>query len=218
MKYTHLFFDLDGTLIDSKPGIINSLNLTMDALKVSEAERPPDLNAFIGPPLRDSFRMLFGFDNQQAEHATKVYRGYYTAQGINEFTVFPGIPEVLASLHKHGLNLSLVTSKAEVYAVKLIERTGMTGLFDWISGCELSGKRSEKAELIEYTLDRLGLKPSRDILMIGDRSHDLRGARIAGVSGAGVLYGYGSEAELSAEKPDLLFKTTEQLLNLLYAV
>jgi phosphoglycolate phosphatase len=105
-----------------------------------------------------------------------------------------------------------VTSKAEVFAKEIIINTTFATLFQTVSGCEINGERSGKHELISYTLNKLGLQPSEQVLMIGDRFHDIRGAKIAGISSAGVLYGYGSYEELSNEKPSLLINTPEELL------
>ncbi len=212
MKYTHLFFDMDGTLIDSKPGIFNSIYYTLRKLQLPESEWPVDLNPFIGPPLRESFRSLFGFSSEMAEHATKTYREYYSAKGMHEYNVYPGIPEVLRQLTEAGFRLSLVTSKAEVFAKEIIKNTTFAALFQTVSGCEISGERSDKHDLISYTLNILGLQPSKQILMIGDRLHDIKGARLAGISSAAVLYGYGSYEELTNEKPILLINTPEELL------
>lgn len=212
MKYTHLFFDMDGTLIDSKPGIFNSIYYTLRKLQLPESEWPVDLNPFIGPPLRESFKSLFGFSSEMAEHATKTYREYYSAKGMHEYNVYPGIPEVLRQLTEAGFKLSLVTSKAEVFAKEIIKNTTFAALFQTVSGCEISGERSDKHDLISYTLNILGLQPSKQILMIGDRFHDVKGARLAGISSAAVLYGYGSYEELTNEKPTLLINTPEELL------
>lgn len=215
MNYTHLFFDLDGTIINSKPGIFNSVYYTLEKLGIPKSDWPADFSPFIGPPLRESFKLLFGFEDQMAEKATKIYREFYGKQGMNEFDIYPGIPEALANLHNAGLNLSLVTSKAEIYAVKIIEKAGFSSIFETVSGCEIDGARSEKAELINYTMLKLGLSPNPHILMIGDRYHDIRGARISGISSAAILYGYGSREELIAENPAMFIASPDELITIL---
>ncbi len=212
MIFTNLFFDLDGTLIDSRPGIFNSVFYTLEKLQIPEIDWPSDLNPFIGPPLRNSFKSLFGFDDAMAELATLTYREYYGRQGLYEFEVYEGIPEALHQLSDNGFKLSLVTSKAEIYAVKIAEKAGFTALLETVSGCEISGQRSEKAELIIYTLEKLGLEPSSKILMIGDRNYDIIGARLTGISSAAVLYGYGSSAELAVENPDIIFASPQEMV------
>jgi phosphoglycolate phosphatase len=214
MIFTHLLFDLDGTLIDSKRGIFNAVHYTLDKMGIAPESRPTNLNPFIGPPLRDSFRDLFNFNDKVAEAATVTYREYYGKQGLFEFDIYDGIPESMQFLHKKGFQISLVTSKAEEYAERIIASTPFSNCFNTISGCELDGRRSTKQELIFYTLDKLYIDPSPEILMIGDRYHDIRGARMAGVSSAAVLYGYGSREELTAESPSLFIKSTSDFMKL----
>ncbi len=201
-----MFFDLDGTLIDSKRGIFNSVIYTMDQLNIPDKKRPSNLNPFIGPPLRSSFKQLFQMNDEHAEKATAIYREYYKKKGLYEFDIFEGIEESLNYLKEIGFSMSLVTSKAELYAQLIIDSTPFKQYFKTISGCEIDGRRSEKYELINYTLEKLKIPASREILMIGDRYHDIRGAKMCGISSAAVLYGYGSKDELTSEFPDLVIK------------
>lgn len=212
--FSHLLFDLDGTLIDSKRGIFNAVKYTLQKLGIPQSSWPEDFNPFIGPPLRDSFRELFNFTAETAEAATVIYREFYGKQGLYEFDIYEGITEVLPQLHDSGKTICLVTSKAEVYARRIIAGTPFANCFADISGCEIDGTRSHKHELINYTLHKLGIEPSEEIIMIGDRYHDMRGAKLAGVSSAAVLYGYGSEEELKEESPTLFIRTPHDLLKL----
>lgn len=211
MNFTHLLFDLDGTLIDSKRGIFNAVHYTLDKMCIPEEDRPVDLNPFIGPPLRDSFKLLFQMSEESSETATKIYREYYSKTGLYEYDVYEGISESLNTLAKIGFSISVVTSKAEVYAKLIVESLNFKDCISIVSGCELDGRRSEKKELINYTLNRIKIKPSKKILMIGDRYHDIRGARLAGISSAAVLYGYGSQSELQNESPNLFISTPSEL-------
>lgn len=212
MNYTHLLFDLDGTLIDSRRGIFNSVTYTLDKLNIPFASRPENFNPFIGPPLRESFQLLFNFNAQQADEAAGIYREYYGVTGLFEYDIYQDIEIVLHELKSAGFEMCLVTSKAEFYAKQIIQESSFKDYFTTISGCELNGERSSKDELIAYTLNKLKVKSSPSVLMIGDRYHDIRGAKKAGVSSAAILYGYGSLAELSAEKPDVIIKAPKDLL------
>jgi len=177
-----------------------------------------ELNPFIGPPLRQSFKTLFGFSDHKAEEATAIYREFYGREGMNLFTVYPGIPGALEKLVSMGLSVSLVTSKAGIYASKIVEKAGLRRFLEMVSGCEINGNRSDKAELITYTLQKHGILPGKEIIMIGDRYHDIRGAKLTGISSAGVLYGYGSRGEIEAENPDLIIPSPAELVDLLTGI
>ena len=215
MRYTHLFFDLDGTLTDSKPGILNSAIYAVDKLGIPANERPLDLMPFIGPPLRESFKLVFGLDDETAELATTYYREYYGKEGMHQYTIYDGIPEALETLASMGYNISVVTSKAEFYATQIISESILKNFFTVISGCELNGDRSEKGILIPYNAAKLNVPLSNKLLMIGDRLHDIRGAREAGISAAGVLYGFGSEQEIYHEKPDLIIPSPSEMAEII---
>lgn len=216
MKFQHAFFDLDGTLIDSKRGIFNSVQYSLDSLRIPFEDRPSDLNPFIGPPLRDSFMNLFHFSAEFAEKATTKYREYYSTKGLYEYELYNGIPEALEMLSGSGLLLSVVTSKAEIYAKLIIKSTGLNYLFQTVTGCEIDGRRSDKQELILYTLDKLKLKASSKSIMVGDRFYDIRGARKTGISSCAVTYGYGPCEELMEEKPDIIINSPDELRFLAY--
>ena len=204
MHFTHLFFDLDGTLTDSKPGIFNSAIYAADRLGIPANKRPADMMPFIGPPLRESFKLVFGLNDETAELATTYYREYYGKEGMHQYSIYDGIPEALETLATMGYNMSVVTSKAEFYAKKIIGNSPLNSFFTAVSGCELNGGRSEKEVLIPYNAAKLDVALGSKILMIGDRLHDIRGARSAGIAAAGVLYGFGSPQEIMDCKPDLI--------------
>lgn len=214
MNFTHLLFDLDGTLIDSKRGIFNAVHYTLERMSITEENRPKDLNPFIGPPLRDSFKLLFNLSDESSESATRIYREYYSKKGLYEYDIYKGVNESLRKLADKGFCMSVVTSKAEVYAKLIIDSTPFKECFSIISGCELDGRRSLKQELIDYTLSRLKIQPSAKVLMIGDRYHDIRGAKLSGVSSAAVLYGYGTQSELQNESPTLFINSPADLASL----
>lgn len=189
-----LLFDLDGTLTDSRPGIILSIqhSLAETGLQVPAAE---DLLWCIGPPILETFRKLVAEAPEQFEPAVLKYRERYGAVGLFENELYPGIPETLAELRDLGHVLHVATSKAEIYARPVIEHFGLGPYFASVNGSELDGTRANKADLIAHILQQERISPA-DALMIGDRSHDMIGATANGVTGIGALWGYGTGSEL----------------------
>ena len=192
-----VLFDLDGTLTDPKVGITRSVQYALLHFGIRVAN-PDELTPFIGPPLRDSFRDFYGFSDDAAERAVAKYREYFEAQGIFENELYDGMDVLLRALRQSGRTLAVATSKPTVYAARILQHFGIDDCFSFVAGSELSGARSQKSEVIHYALDHIaGVSPDL-ALMVGDRKYDILGAHAAGLPSVGVLYGYGSLAELSA--------------------
>lgn len=211
MSRPHLFFDLDGTLTDSRPGILNSMRhaLTTLALPV-----PPDeaLLRFIGPPTQEAFRELLGSSDPELNaRAIAVYRERFAQLGIFENSVYPGVVAGLRALGEAGFPMLVVTSKPEVFAQRIIDHFELRGFFGQVYGSELTGERGNKAELIAHVLASERLSP-QSAWMIGDRLHDIRGAKHNGLRSAGVLWGYGDQSELTQAGADVLFESMTDLL------
>jgi phosphoglycolate phosphatase len=188
-----VYFDLDGTLTDPKIGITRSIKHALHELdRISPPE--DELAWCIGPPLRASFATLLGRDDL-ADIALSIYRKRFGDIGIYENSVYPGIEDVLTSLIKSGRRLFVATSKPSIYAEHIIEHFKMTGYFERVFGSELDGTRSDKTELLHYALKMTSADPLQSV-MVGDRSHDMIGARNNGMTAIGVLYGYGDKKEL----------------------
>jgi phosphoglycolate phosphatase len=189
-----VLFDLDGTLTDPKPGITGCIAYAMTQLGRTS---PPldELTWCIGPPLRGSFCELVG--EGLADEALVKYRERFAEVGLFENQVYPEVSEALEATKRAGYRLALATSKPLVYAERIVEHFGLRGAFDSLYGSELDGVRADKGELIGYILATEGIK-AEDVVMVGDRRHDIAGAKANGVRGIGVLYGYGSEDELKA--------------------
>jgi phosphoglycolate phosphatase len=193
----HLLFDLDGTLTDPFPGITKCIQHAL-----AELGRPPptaeSLRWCIGPPLKKSFSTLLGpSDASRADEALAKYRERFSAVGLFENDVYPGIKEALGGLRQEGHRLSIATSKPTVFAERIVQHFGLKDYFHTVDGSELDGTRSDKADLIAHILERESIDPS-DAIMIGDREHDMIGAGKNAVAGLGVLWGYGSQEELEA--------------------
>ena len=211
MKPTHLFFDLDGTLTDSRPGIVTSMRHALTAMGI---EVPSDeaLSRFIGPPTQDSFReLLKSNDRELNTRAIAVYRQRYASLGLYENSVYPGVLDGLCTLRETGMRLLVVTSKPEVYANRIIDHFELRPYFDHVYGSELTGERADKGELIAHVLKSEDLSKSQ-AWMIGDRIHDIIGAMKNGLRSAGVLWGYGSREELSHAGADALFQSMPELV------
>ena len=192
-----VFFDLDGTLTDPKPGITECIRHALGGL----GRTPPPADELlwcIGPPLSASFATLLETtDDTLIARSLALYRERFGTVGLYENAVYPGIPEAVAAVRAAGFATFVATSKPHVYARRIVEHFGLDTLFDGVYGSEMDGTRVEKADLIAYALTAERLAPGR-VLMIGDRQHDMIGARRCGVRAIGVSYGYGSEAELRA--------------------
>ncbi|MBI3798557.1 MAG: HAD family hydrolase [Deltaproteobacteria bacterium] len=207
----NLFFDLDGTLTDPREGIVRSLQHALVTLGYS----PPDaagLEQFIGPPLAESFRVLLStLDEAQIQAAVAAYRGRFSERGLFENRLYPDVPSGLNSLQTAGHRLWVVTSKPEVYAQRIVAHFGLSCYFHQVYGSELSGERANKAELIRYVLEQEKLS-GHDVLMIGDRKHDILGARANRMRAVGVAWGYGSLAELASANPHAIVNSMAELI------
>ena len=198
-----LFFDLDGTLTDPALGITNSFK---HALKYFGLEIPSyeKLCSFIGPPLVDTFRTQFGFSDEKASLGVLKYREYFAEKGLLENSVYPGIPDLLSDLKDAGKRLVVATSKPEEYSVKIIEHFGLAPYFENVCGSLMDESRSKKDEVIEYALERNQIGDRSKVLMVGDRKHDILGAKKTGLKSCGVLFGYGSLDELKESGADYI--------------
>lgn len=211
MSQMHLFFDLDGTLTDSRPGILASMR---HALTILGMAIPADevLSRFIGPPTHDAFRELLGSSDPELNARTiAIYRQRYSTLGLFESSLYPGVQAGLQALHEARFPLFVVTSKPEVFANTIIDHFQLRQYFQHVYGSELTGERSNKGELLAHVQRSEGISRS-EAWMIGDRLHDIVGAKQNGLRSAGVLWGYGSREELSAAGADTLFQTMPELV------
>ena len=211
--YTVLF-DLDGTLTDPKPGITRCIQYALSEL----GYKPPDANELlwcIGPPLKSSFsQLLQTSDDTLLEEAISLYRSRFSTIGLFENSLYPQIPETLKIIRAAGYQTFVATSKPQIYATRIIEYFDLAPLFDGVYGSELDGNRSVKGDLISYIIERESLSPST-VVMIGDRLHDIIGAKKNNIASIGVTYGYGSREELETHKADLIADCPKEIPTLL---
>jgi len=190
-----ILFDLDGTLTDPQVGITKSVRHALNAYGI-QVDDLASLCPFIGPPLHESFMKFYGFSAEKAYEAIEKYREYFRETGIYENEIYAGIEELLQKLVGEGKQLAIATSKPTVFAARIAEHFGITRYFECIIGSELDGSRTRKSEVIAQVLRDLAVQDLGTVVMIGDREHDIIGARETGLDSIGVLYGYGSRDEL----------------------
>ncbi|MEX3622939.1 HAD family hydrolase [Viridibacillus arvi] len=210
MIYQYILFDLDGTLTDPKVGITKSVAYALDKMNIEVVDYSK-LDLFIGPPLQESFQAYYGLNERQANEAIGYYRERFKQLGLYENEVYPGIKTLLETLKKKGKTLAVATSKPTVFAEKILQHFKLAQYFDVIVGSNLDGTRIAKAEVIHEVLLQLSSPDKSEIIMIGDRKHDLIGAKKECIANIGVLYGYGSKEELALEEPTYIVSNIEEL-------
>ena len=208
----NILFDLDGTLTDPKEGIVNSILYALSKLGIEE-EHVSELDGFIGPPLRESFMLRYNLSDHLGDEAMRLYREYYSVSGLYENILYPGVAELLESLSASNYKLYLATSKPTVYAAMVLAHFKIDRYFKEITGSNLDNTRTDKTEIIAYILSTYNLQAHQSV-MIGDRKHDLIGAKNNSVMTIGVTYGYGSLHEHLSEKPDRIVNSCLELKSL----
>ena len=196
-NYDVILFDLDGTLTDSAPGILNSVRYACRKLGLP-IPGEETLRRFLGPPLIASFRELMGLDAADADRAVSAFREYFPTKGLFENEVYPGVPALLADLKAAGKTVILATSKPEAFARRIMEHFDLAQYCDFICGATLDETRTDKAEVIAYALETAGITDKTGLVMVGDREHDVLGAKKNGLPCIGAVYGYGTAEELTA--------------------
>ena len=207
-------FDLDGTLTEPGEGITNSVMYALDKFGIHETDREA-LYRFIGPPLLDSFMQFYGMPQAQAERAVAAYREYFSVKGLFENRVYDGVPALLQSLWDQGKTLAVATSKPEVFTLRILDKFDLSKYFHYVGAASLDSSRSQKADVIRYTLHLCGNPAPDTVVMIGDRKHDILGAAQNGIQSVGVLYGYGDRPELETAGADAIAQSVEQLRSIL---
>jgi phosphoglycolate phosphatase len=195
--YQYFLFDLDGTLTDPGIGITNSVAYALKKFDIEVADKS-ELFSFIGPPLQNSFQEYYHFTEEQSALAVQYYREYFKDKGIYENMVYDGVAELLAALKREKKTIILATSKPQEFAIRILDYFDLSKYFDSIVGATMDGSRSEKADVIRYALETNKITDLSQALMIGDRKYDIIGANKNDIASVGVLFGYGSRAELEA--------------------
>jgi phosphoglycolate phosphatase len=211
MSYKYILFDLDGTLTDPKEGITKAVQYALKKYDIY-VEDLDLLEKFIGPPLKNSFREFYNFDEEKAVQAVSFYREYFKEKGMFENEVYENIENVLNKLQALGLNLIVATSKPTVFSKEILKHFNLEQYFIEVVGSNLDGTRSEKGEIIKFILEKYKITRLHEVVMIGDRKYDIIGATDNHIDSIGVTYGYGSEEELKNAKATYIANAVQDLL------
>ncbi|HFI0216857.1 TPA: HAD family hydrolase [Streptococcus suis] len=211
--YQTILFDLDGTLTDSGQGILNSVAYALEKMGIEEPDTA-NLNRFIGPPLYESFSRFYQLSPEDTQSAVDAFRVYFKEKGMFENQLYPGIIPLLEELRTAGKTLVIATSKPEIFAKQILEHFGIAHYFDVIAGASLDSSRISKADVIGYAINQLEAFPKHAV-MIGDREHDVEGARMHQLPAIGVLYGYGSKQEFEKAGATMIVETVQDLKKVL---
>ena len=209
----YLLFDLDGTLTDPSIGITNSVMYALRKFGIEETDRTK-LYSFIGPPLYDSFRAVYGMSHDDANLAVAYYREYFAPTGLYENTVYDGVCDMLDSLKESGKSLVLATSKPESFANEILRHFDLLKYFERVYGATMDEKRNKKDDIIAYAIGDMGIDAD-DAVMIGDRCYDVDGGKKHGLMTVGVLYGFGDERELTDARADRIAANIKELKKIL---
>lgn len=206
-RYDAVLFDVDGTLLHSRPGILDTFSYTFRTMGLDPSTM--DLSRYLGPPLRQSFAEHFQND-QEVEQAVQIYRTRYAQRGMHLCSPFPGVADMLRSLHSAGILLATATSKPTAVVTPILQEQGLDGYFTHIGGASMDKSVDTKTAVIRSVLEVPAFR-DRKILMVGDRKDDMQGAADCGLPAAGVLYGYGSREELAEWAPVVLVADCPEL-------
>lgn len=210
--YQNLLFDLDGTLTDSKPGIINCIIYALEYYGIENRD-PAFLNQFVGPPLTVSFHDFCGFDEAKAIEAAAKYRERFSTIGLFENSAYEGAVEMLKTLKAAGKKIALATSKPEIYTLQIIEKYDLAPYIDYPVGATLDDSRAKKVDVIKEALRQMNITSEEDMkrtIMIGDRNHDINGANAFGLDSIGCGWGYAEPGELEEAGATYVFSTIEE--------
>ncbi|EMB57086.1 HAD family hydrolase [Streptococcus mutans] len=208
--YQTILFDLDGTLTNPALGITNSLAYALEKFNIEVTDKK-ELYRFIGPPLQDSFENFYHFSKEDSLKAVDFYRDYFRHKGLYENEVYQGIPDLLERLKAQGKKLLVATSKPEGFARQILKHFELFDYFDLVAGANMDGSRRLKGDVIAHALTSAQIADPSSAIMIGDRKHDIIGAKENGLDAIGVLYGFGNREELKKAGATYIATNVEEL-------
>ena len=213
-RFTHLIFDLDGTLTDNTKGIQNSLKYALKKIQINNF-REEFLEQFIGPPLQWGFRNLFGMNERNTQLAVEYFREYFGEKGLYENEPYPGIHELLEDLYFDGVKMYIATSKLEKYALQIMEYFEFDKYIIQLKGADYGGNKATKTEIISDLISLYKINPSEKIAMIGDTVFDIEGGNQNGLTTIAVTYGFGKKEDLHNSAPDYVAESVDELYSIL---
>lgn len=208
-----VLFDLDGTIIDPKEGIINSIFYAAKEFGLEE-KHPETLNSFIGPPLHQSFQNRYQLSEMDAMEVVRLYRLYYSEKGIFECHLYDGIEELIKTLFDLNVFMSLATSKPVGFADRLMKYYDLDSYIEFTAGALMDGKRTDKKDVIQFALDHIPTFDKRSVLMLGDREFDIDGGKHHGLQTAYARWGYGVDEIVLNSDPDFVLDSPLELLKI----
>ena len=213
----NLFFDFDGTLVDTGPGIMNATRHSLSCFGIDEQD-PDNLKRFVGPPLAEAFAEHYGFPEAESIKAVLRFRDYYLVKGWTECSIYPGVVEMLTSLRDNGFRLLIATGKPEDLANRIAAQYGIRDYFDLIRGAYVDDEgehRTNKTEIINSIFEELDIRDPSSCIMIGDRANDIAGAHKAGIPAIGGLWGYGSVNEIDGAHAEFTAATPSECTSMI---
>ncbi len=213
-RFSHILFDLDGTLADNTQGIENSLRYALAKMHINEFPENT-LENFIGPPLQWGFSSVYGMNKKEVAVAVDYFREYYSEHGWHQNIPYPGIMELLAELHQKGVKMYIATAKLELFAQRIIRHFEMDRYIIQLRGADYGGKKATKADIIADLIYTQKLQPSKNIAMVGDTPFDMDGGKANGLATVAVDYGFGKTEELKNTVPDYFVPDVETLAEVL---
>lgn len=216
MSIKNVLFDLDGTIIDSKEGIINSVLISLKDLGIEENDHEK-LIEFLGPPLFESYTKIYQLNYEDYKKALDVFHAYYVEKGIFECEIYRGMEKFLSSLKEKGFKLYVATSKPEKEAVRVLKHLNLDKYFEFIGGSDgdHNTKRSTKKDVIKYVLETNKIDNLSEVIMVGDRSHDIVGAKETSIKVIACTYGYGKREEFEKFEADYIIDNLDELESLI---
>ncbi len=210
--FKYVLFDLDGTLTDSARGIKNCIKYSCERMNLTIPSEEV-LDTFLGPPLAEKYAEVFNLSKIDAQRAVDIYRERFAPIGLFENDVYEGVFEMLENLKKAGCILGVATSKPEIYARKILDHFDLTKYFDVLVGSDLVGGKHDKTDVLKEALFKMN--PTEKAVMVGDRCFDIESARLLSVISLAVTYGYGTDEEIEAAKPDFVANTPFEVTDII---